>query len=151
MKAYDSLSTFPDVAPALKELDNHPNILPAVFSNGTDTMVSNSVHKSRDLSPISSILKKIVVVEKAKKFKPAPAVYEYLAEQMGKKRSEMGDMWLVSGNPFDIVGARSAGMNAAWIDRPGDGWVDSLDDQLRPSIISRSLKDLVGGILRHSQ
>jgi 2-haloacid dehalogenase len=151
MKAYDALSTFPDVPPALKELENHGNILPVVFSNGTSAMVSTSIQRSPDLSRLSSVLKKLVVVEKVKRYKPAPAVYEYLAEQVGKKNSEMGHLWLVSGNPFDVVGARSVGMKAAWIDRPGKGWIDSLDYRLQPTVIVRSLEGLVETILKHIQ
>jgi len=36
----------------------------------------------------------------------------------------MKDLWLVSGNPFDVTGARHSGMNAIWVDRAGNGWVD---------------------------
>ncbi|TKA41246.1 hypothetical protein B0A49_13770, partial [Cryomyces minteri] len=38
MKAYDSLSTFPDVAPGLSKLADTPGITAVVFSNGTNTM-----------------------------------------------------------------------------------------------------------------
>ena len=38
---------------------------------------------------------------------------------------EMGEIWLVTSNPFDVVGARAAGMKAAWVDREGvDGCLD---------------------------
>ena len=29
-------------------------------------------------------------------------------------------------NPFDVTGARAAGMSAIWVDRQRKGWVDNL-------------------------
>jgi hypothetical protein len=43
MKAYDRLSTFPDVLPALKTFSINSNMAFVVFSNGTRQMISNSV------------------------------------------------------------------------------------------------------------
>ncbi|TKA53129.1 hypothetical protein B0A49_11929 [Cryomyces minteri] len=89
MKAYDSLSTFPDVAPGLSKLADTPGITAVVFSNGTNTMVSNSVHHSPDLSPHARVFEQIVVVEEVKKFKPAPEVYTHLARKVGKSKDDM--------------------------------------------------------------
>ncbi|KAL2223283.1 haloacid dehalogenase, type II [Thermoascus aurantiacus ATCC 26904] len=142
MAAYDSLSTFPDVLPTLTKLASKPKIIPVVFSNGTRTMVTNSVLHSKDLSPKANIFRKIITVDNVKKYKPAPAVYEHLAEEMDKK-SRMGDMWLVSGNAFDIVGALSSGMKAIWVDRGGRGWIDTVLPESQPTAIVRSLEEIV--------
>ncbi|KAF4556186.1 Hypothetical protein D9617_1g080610 [Elsinoe fawcettii] len=146
MTAYDSLSTFPDVSGCLTSLQNKPDIAAVVFSNGTRDMVANSVHKSPDLSPYSSVFRDIVVVEKVKKFKPAPEVYYHLAEQVSLAEDEMSRLWLVSGNPFDIVGAKAVGMNAIWVDRDGKGWIDQLvaGDKGRPTAVVKSLEEVVG-------
>lgn len=45
-------------------------------------------------------------------------------------------------NPFDITGARAAGLRAIWVDRSGSGWVDQLAPQgleLGPNQIVRGL------------
>ncbi|KAF2220034.1 haloacid dehalogenase, type II [Elsinoe ampelina] len=146
MTAYDSLSIFPDVSGCLTSLQNKSDISAVVFSNGTKEMVANSVHKSPDLSPYASTFQDIVVVEKVKKFKPAPEVYWHLAEQVGLGKNQMGKLWLVSGNPFDIVGARTVGMQAIWVDRDGKGWIDQLaaDDKARPTAVVKSLEEVVG-------
>lgn len=148
MKAYDSLSMFPDVNPALEKLAQTPHITAVVFSNGTHAMVSQSVNHSPDLSPHAQVFKQIVVIEEVKKFKPAPEVYEYLAKKVGKSRTEMGDIWLVSGNPFDVVGAKTMGMKAAWVDRAGSGWADQLveGDLGRPTVIVRGLDEVVDAV-----
>jgi len=49
MEKYDSLSVFPDVTPGLQRLAANPNIECVVFSNGTKSMVTNSVKKSPEL------------------------------------------------------------------------------------------------------
>lgn len=45
-------------------------------------------------------------------------------------------------NPFDVAGARSAGLQAIWVDRPGTGWVDRASAH-KPSKIVRSLGEIV--------
>ena len=147
MKAYDSLSAFPDVAPCLKALSATSGITAVVFSNGTDSMVSNSVKSSPDLGPHVDIFCRIVTVEEVKCYKPKPEVYHHLAEQVGKSKSResMGEMWLVSGNPFDIVGARAVGMRAIWVNRGGGDWTDHLmggKDVGKPTAIVKSLEEV---------
>ena len=146
MEAYDSLSTFPDVEPALQKLASNQDIECVVFSNGTRSMVSNSINMSKDLSPHSAVFKDIITVDDVKKFKPAPEVYEHLARQVGKVGKE-DQMWLISGNPFDVVGARACGMQAAWVDRAGNGWQDKQGGQ--PTAIVRSLEQLEEAVQAH--
>ena len=147
MKAYDSLSTFPDVSPALKALADESGITAVVFSNGTNSMVTNSVKSSPDLGPYASVFKEVITVEDVMCFKPDPRVYHHLAEKMGKGDSKqaMSEMWLVSGNPFDVVGARAVGMQAAWVDRLGAGWTDGLvrGEMGRPTAVVRGLGEVV--------
>jgi len=144
MKAYDSLSSFPDVPPGLSALSSNSSLTAVVFSNGTDSMVSNSVNKSPDLSPHASVFQQLITIEEVKAYKPDPAVYNMLAKKVGKE-GKMGEMWLVSGNPFDIVGARAMGMKAAWVDRQGKGWSDHLiqGEVGGPTCICKGLEDVV--------
>ncbi|KAI4204328.1 MAG: hypothetical protein LQ350_001308 [Teloschistes chrysophthalmus] len=153
MSAYDSLSTFPDVASALKSLARNPSITPVVFSNGTQQMVGNSVHHSPDLSPYASVFSDIVTVEEVKKFKPHPDVYHHLAKKVGKSEGQMGEMWLVSGNSFDVVGAKAVGMKACWVDRAGSGWCDGLVEGAmgKPDLVVKGLDEVVEGVEKASR
>lgn len=154
MKAYDSLSTFPDVSPALKALADQPGITAVVFSNGTNSMVTNSVKSSPDLRPYANVFKNVVTVEEVKCFKPDPKVYYHLAEKVEKGRSEqaMSEMWLVSGNPFDVVGARAVGMQAAWVDRGGAGWTDGLvqGGTGRPTAVVKGLGEVLEAVKEYN-
>lgn len=149
MRAYDTLSIFPDVAGALERIAKHSDLLhPVVFSNGTHAMVSASVHKSPELASYASVFKDIVVVEEVKRFKPDPEAYRHLATKVGKdpqSKEDMGSMWLISGNPFDVVGARAVGMQACWVDRAGNGWQDEMVQGTagRPTAIVKSLDKVV--------
>ncbi|KAJ5477118.1 hypothetical protein N7539_007262 [Penicillium diatomitis] len=146
MKAYDNLSAFPDVKSTLQRIAADSSIVPVIFSNGSKEMISNSVSSSKDLSPHGTTFKHIVTVDDVQRFKPAQVTYQHLAAVVGKKPSEMDQIWLISGNPFDIVGARHAGLNAVWVDRAGYGWQDAAVPGLQPSAIVRNLEQIIDHI-----
>ncbi|KAJ5364280.1 uncharacterized protein N7496_009993 [Penicillium cataractarum] len=146
MEAYDSLSTFPDVSPALDRIAADSTFHAVVFSNGSKVMVSNSVIHSKDLAPHANMFQDLITVDEVQRYKPSRASYQHLADKVGKQPSQMSELWLVSGNPFDVVGARSMGMNAIWVDRAGKGWQDAAVPDLRPSAIVRSLEHIVDKI-----
>ena len=152
MRAYNSLSTFPDVDEALRAVSENKDITAVVFSNGDESMVGSSVNESPDLKQHASVFSKLVTVEKIKKFKPSPIVYNHLAKVVGKAQDQMGEMWLISGNPFDVVGARAVGMQAAWVDRAGNGWSDQLIQDLNgsPTLIGKNLSEIVASIIVQS-
>ena len=56
----------------------------------------------------------IVSMEAVQTFKPNPKGYAYFVE---KTNTDKSNSWLVSGNSFDVIGALSYGMNAAWLQR----------------------------------
>lgn len=146
MEAYDSLSTFPDVKPALNRIALDTSIRAVVFSNGTQKMVANSVLGSPDLAPHSNLFHDLITVDEVCQYKPSRLSYQHLAQKVGKDASQMDQIWLISGNPFDITGARNMGMNAIWVDRAGTGWQDSAAPDLQPTAIIHSLEHLVGVI-----
>ncbi|EXJ85723.1 haloacid dehalogenase, type II [Capronia coronata CBS 617.96] len=143
--AYDSLSTFPDVNPALSRLAENTAIECVVFSNGTKSMVSNSVNRSSDLN--SSVFKDMITVDAVEVFKPAPEVYKYLAQRVDKVGQE-SSLWLVTANPFDVTGARAAGIQAAWVDRAGTGWQDKLGEG--PTVVVRSLEEVADAVEKYT-
>ena len=116
-------------------------------------MLSASLTKSPSLSPYAHLFAHQISVHDVKKFKPHPDVYKHLAQVVGKDEGEMRDMWLVSGNPFDVVGARAVGMKAAWVDRKGDGWTDALvaGEVGRPTVVVRGLGEVVDAVRGHAE
>jgi hypothetical protein len=50
-------------------------------------------------------------------------------------------------SPFDVVGAKVAGLKAAFVDRAGKGWIDRLDPINVPSIVADGVEEAVKSIL----
>lgn len=91
-----------------------------------------------------------ISVEPVGKYKPAPETYRYLAERMGKDKTDktqMEQMWLISGHPWDIMGALNVGMKAAFVDRGGHGWVDALDPKMKPTITGKDINEVLDVIV----
>ena len=148
---YSRLSTFPDVPPALETLSTDSTIHAVVFSNGDNNQLKNTFTDSHDLAKYRDAFQNIVSVEEVQRFKPDPEVYLHLARKVGKQtdKQSMRSMWLVSGNPFDVVGAKAVGMKAAWVDRAGKGWVDELmmpHEEMKPDLIVKGLGEVVEGV-----
>lgn len=136
MKAYNGLSPYPDVEAALATLRENPNVEVYIFSNGTREMLSSTLinckppHVAEALKEIFPETAHISVDDDALKvYKPDPKTYEYVAVATGRAFAQES-VWLVSSNPFDIVGARKAGMRTAWVDRGEKGWTDGLGNCL---------------------
>ncbi|RYP14315.1 hypothetical protein DL765_006480 [Monosporascus sp. GIB2] len=155
MRSYDALWAFPEVGLALDRLllgrDGGKKVEAYVFSNGTAEMVANSVRNSPDLGARADRpFRALVTVdddEGPRCYKPDRRVYSHLMRRAGVDEGHEGDVWVVSANPFDIVGARAAGLNAAFIDRAGKGWIDHLDEARVPSVVARGVDEAVRSIL----
>lgn len=106
---YDHLEPFPDAAPALTELRDRGHTL-TVLSNGTPRMLA-AILENSGLRPYFS---EVISVDEVRVFKPSPRTYHHAADRLGRPP---GELRLISSNPFDVIGARSAGLRAAWIDR----------------------------------
>ncbi|CAM1504259.1 Fc.00g018500.m01.CDS01 [Cosmosporella sp. VM-42] len=150
MNAYDGLDTFPEVDAALDILSGSPSLDPYVFSNGTASMITSSIRTSPALSRAGSLLSssKVVSIDPLGVFKPDRRTYEHMCKTVGQE-GHPENLWLVSSNPFDIVGAAAVGFNTAWVDRGGAGWIDSLGAamDLSPTVVVKGVDEAVGEIL----
>ena len=100
---------FDDVPDALEALIGAGHEL-AVFSNGTAAQLGSILAETG----IAGYFSAVISVDEVGIFKPAPAVYEHAARRLGRA---IGDVWLVSANPFDAAGAKAAGMRVAKLER----------------------------------
>ncbi|KAI0969016.1 haloacid dehalogenase [Xylaria arbuscula] len=147
MTAYDALHVFPEIPTAMQLLQQNRGTVDAyIFSNGTDDMVGNSVRTSPELGPHAAVFRQLITVDSLKCFKPDPRTYAHVVEQSGKK-GHPEDVWVISANPFDVVGAKAAGLKTVFIDRPGRGWIDRLDEMHMPSFIAGSVDQAIQFIL----
>ncbi|WP_018938192.1 MULTISPECIES: haloacid dehalogenase type II [unclassified Thioalkalivibrio] len=109
LQRYRQLPAFTDAAPALDRLRADGYRLFA-FSNGTAETVSGLLRHAG----LEDRFEGVVSVDEIGCFKPDPRVYRHFLQRANVLPA---DAWLISGNPFDVIGAQAAGMRTAWLDR----------------------------------
>jgi 2-haloacid dehalogenase len=132
MNAYLRLPVFPEVVSGLAALKNQGHRLMA-FSNGVETSIRALLANARVLPQLEDV----VSVDDLRIFKPAPEVYLYLAHRMNRLPTET---WLVSSNAWDVIGAKAAGLRAAWVKRQADAVFDPWE--VGPDVIVSGLDEL---------
>jgi len=135
---YRVLPAFADAASALPKL-NAAGFRCFAFSNGN----ADAVETLLVSAGIREHFQGVVSVDDLKTFKPSPAVYAHFLRQSGTGGAEA---WMISGNPFDVIGALSAGMRAAWVKRSPDAVFDPWG--IEPTVTVASLDqlpDAIGG------
>ena len=132
MAAYRALPAFADASPALEALSSSRYRLFA-FSNGHADDVKDLLR----LAALEQYFEAVISVDEIRSFKPDPAVYCHFLRRSGAAGA---DTWLVSSNPFDVIGAVSAGMRAAWVKRSAAAIFDPWE--ITPSITVSSLTAL---------
>lgn len=105
--AIERLEPFPEVPPALDRLRTKYRL--AVLSNGDPDMLEEAKRHHR-----ISFEAVISVAEAGGAFKPHRATYTKAAELLGVR---MDEVLFVANHEFDVVGAKAAGMRAAFVDR----------------------------------
>jgi 2-haloacid dehalogenase len=133
IEEYQNLKPFPDVVPGLEALKAKGHTL-AAFSNGVEATAQTLLERARLLS----YLEGVISVDDLKTFKPDPEVYRYLALRLKRSPHET---WLVSSNTFDVLGAKAAGLKAAWIKRKADAQLDPWG--IEPDLVVTDLEALV--------
>ena len=136
LESYRELPAFDDAEPALKELQASDCRLFA-FSNGA----AEAVETLLSAAGIREHFLGVVSCDDMKSFKPNPAVYAHFLRAAEATGSEA---WLISGNPFDVIGAISAGMRGAWVRRSEDSIFDPWG--IEPTVTVSSLGELAGRI-----
>jgi len=132
LAAYRELPAFADVAPGLAALQSSDCRMYA-FSNGS----ADAVEALLSAAGIRQYFLDVVSVDEISSFKPDPAVYQHFLK---RAMANADEAWLVSSNPFDVIGAMSAGMHAAWVRRSPEAVFDPWG--FIPTIIVDDLGDL---------
>jgi 2-haloacid dehalogenase len=138
MELYKVLPAFSDVEEGLT-LAKRAGFRIFAFSNGSADAVEGLLSNAR----IRDYFSGVISVDEMKSYKPNPAVYCHFLRRAGAVGA---DAWMVSSNPFDVIGAISAGMRAAWVKRSPDAVFDPWG--IEPTLTVDSLADLAGQIGR---
>lgn len=114
--AYKVLPAFDDVEDGLARAKK-AGFRMFAFSNGSadavEILLKNAGIRDHFIGVVSA--------DEMKSYKPNPGVYSHFLRRAGALGA---DAWLVSSNPFDVIGAISSGMRAAWIKRSPEALFD---------------------------
>jgi len=138
MAQYQQLDAYADVVPGIESL-NAQGYQCVAFSNGPEAKVRELLENAQVLEQLSDV----VSVDEIKTYKPNPAVYEHLVQRTGSSRE---NTWLISSNAWDVMGAKSAGLSAAWIQRSDSAVFDPWG--IEPDLIVQNLQQLAENISR---
>jgi 2-haloacid dehalogenase len=131
LQSYRALPAFEDVDESLVALKAGGHRLFA-FSNGA----SEAVEEVLQANGLRELFEGVVSCDALKTFKPNPDVYRYFMKEAG----DPTEAWLISGNSFDVIGAVSAGMKAAWVKRSDRAVFDPWG--IEPTVTVESLNEL---------
>lgn len=109
MAGFRDLSVHPDVPDGVRLLRDGGLRL-VTLSNGSADVADRLLTRAG----IRGDFERLLSVEDAPAWKPAPAAYAYAAHASS---TPVGQMLLVAVHPWDIHGARQAGMRTGWISR----------------------------------
>lgn len=136
LASYRGLPAFPDVSTGLKACQSAGLHLYA-FSNGRPDDVRGLLEQAG----ISDFFTDVVSTDEICSFKPNPGVYAHF---LRRAHCSGAEAWLISGNPFDVIGAISAGMRGAWVHRKPatifDPW------EIEPTLTVKNLLQLAAAI-----
>ena len=124
----EKLECFPEVPAALTKLQTKYKLV--VLSNGDPDMLETA--KKYHKVPFD----RVISVAEANSFKPHVATYTKAAELLGLP---LGQVLFVANHAFDVIGAKSAGMRTAFINRRERPF--ELTPH-QPDIIARTIQDL---------
>lgn len=141
LSGYRVLPAFDDVETGLSALQAS-GFRCYAFSNGS----ADAVDTLLTSAGIRDLFLGIVSVDDLKSFKPNPAVYCHFLRKSGASGS---NAWLISSNPFDVIGAVSAGMRSVWLRRSQDVIFDPWG--IEPTLTVTSLADLTDQIRTYEE
>lgn len=130
---YKVLPAFADVVPGLAALKKLPLRLFA-FSNGRPDDIESLLRNAGIREQFEGVASLLDV----RTFKPDPVAYDFFRTAA---KAQGGEAWLVSSNPFDVIGAISAGMKAAWVRRSPDAVFDPWE--IQPTAVVSGIGELV--------
>jgi 2-haloacid dehalogenase len=107
MDKYLHLDLYPDAMLALEAMAEKKL---AILSNGSPDML-NALVRNSGLRPI---LDAVISVDAKEIFKPAPEAYTLIESTL---KISPREVLFISSNPWDVCGAKSFGLNVAWIER----------------------------------
>jgi 2-haloacid dehalogenase len=132
---FQSLRFYKDVLGTLTDLDEL-NMRVAILSNGTQSMLDKLMEHT-DLSLLSE---GIISIDEAKAYKPSPKAYLFGQNEL--EIFEKEKVFYISGNTWDVAGAKAFGFLVGWINRTKQPLFDEGFYEFRPDFEFSTLGDI---------
>lgn len=136
-----SLPPHPDVLSGLQRLHEHRFYMVALTNSTEDVAKQQIKHAG-----LEDMFERVFSVDAVSKYKPAAETYRYVAEKIGVKTPELT---MIAAHPWDLIGAKAAGYEVAFLQRPGTAWFPLAE---KPALSARDLtglaEQLVGRLQR---
>jgi 2-haloacid dehalogenase len=134
-----ALSVHPDVEPGLRRL-REAGIRAATLTNGSAAAAEALLERAG----IADLVERYLDVSEVGRWKPAPEPYRHACRTMNVAE---GDAALIAVHPWDVHGARRAGLRGAWLDRHRVPYPSFF---LAPDVSASDLPTLVDRLSRRS-
>jgi len=130
-----NLKPFKDVEPVLSDFDG-ANIRVAILSNGTQAMLDKLIEKTG----LELLSEDVISVDGAKAYKPSAKAYRHGLDEL--EIFEKENIFYVSGNSWDVAGAKAFGFTVGWINRGKQPLFDEGYYEFRPDFEFSRLTEL---------
>ena len=133
---FGELPAHPDVADGLRAAKN-AGMGVAVLANGNADLLRKLVRTAG----VDAWVDHVVSIDDVRQWKPKREVYLYAAKIAGVQPEAMA---MVAAHPWDLQGAKRAGLTTGWISRSGHDFNAAMDP---PDATGASLTELVRNLL----
>ena len=130
-----NLKPFKDVEPVLSDFDG-ANIRVAILSNGTQAMLDKLIEKTG----LELLSEDVISVDGAKAYKPSAKAYRHGLDEL--EIFEKEKIFYISGNSWDVAGAKAFGFTVGWINRGKQPLFDEGYYEFRPDFEFSRLTEL---------
>jgi len=113
LAGFEEVVPHADVLPALELLDRR-EVEVALLTNGSAEIVRGFVERSG----LHDLVASVWDVGEAGRWKPHPAPYRWAVEQLALAADQVA---MVAVHPWDVHGAKAAGLLGGWLNRSGRG------------------------------
>jgi 2-haloacid dehalogenase len=136
VSGFAELPVHPDVAPGLRSL-REAGVRVATLTNGSAASAEGLLERAG----LSGVVERYLDVAAVGRWKPHPYPYQHACRTLGVAP---GDAVLIAAHPWDVHGAKHAGLRGAWVDRDATPYPDVF---ARPDATAGDLPSLVRRLL----
>jgi 2-haloacid dehalogenase len=136
LAGFNALPVHPDVPPGIRALHD-AGVRIATLTNGAAGIATGLLERAG----LDSMVERNLTVGEVRRWKPAPEPYQHACRVLDVAESEA---ILIAAHPWDVHGAKRAGLRGGWVNRDGRPYPDVFE---RPDATGRDFAELARGLV----